>query len=146
MGLFESLHGGTQAFERELEQFRVRLAARGFVGGDLGETGDALGLLLVRLGQFSDFRFERAQQMEEFMATLLFDGLCALNAGLDLSYGVLDHRFAFNSKFRIALPDRSASRTSGFLASASIPFSNPRQCFTGLSRAMSGSTRSPMAA
>jgi hypothetical protein len=101
------------------------LGARGFVGGDLSEAGDALGLLLVRLGQFSDFRFERAQQMEEFMATLLFDGLSALNAGLDLSYGVLDHRFAFNSKFRIALPEQSASKTGDLLAGASIQFSNP---------------------
>jgi hypothetical protein len=63
--------------------------------------------------------------MEEFMATLLFDGLSALNAGLDLSYGVLDHRFAFNSKFRIALPEQSASKTGDLLAGASIQFSNP---------------------
>ena len=44
MGLFEAPHRGAQAVQGELEQFRVLLRAGGFVGGDLREPGDALGL------------------------------------------------------------------------------------------------------
>ena len=61
MRLLESAHGRAHAFQGEFEQFRILLRAGGFMGGEFGESGDALRLLLVRLGQSGDLRFQRAQ-------------------------------------------------------------------------------------
>ena len=47
MRFLEAFHGRAQSLKRMFEQLRILFRARGFVGGKLGEAGDALGLFIV---------------------------------------------------------------------------------------------------
>jgi hypothetical protein len=74
-----------------VEQPRVLLGAGRFVGGDLRKAGDALGLLAVGLGQLADLGLEGGQQLQQLAAAVFFDGLGTLDAGFNLSDGILNH-------------------------------------------------------
>src|SRR5437016_2157673 len=62
----ETVHRGRQPLQRKLQQFRVLLLPDGLVGRSLSETGNALRLVRVGLGQLGDLRLEPHQQAGEF--------------------------------------------------------------------------------
>ena len=58
-------------------------SARGFVGRNLRETGDALRLLVVRFGKLADLGFQRAEQLEQFAFAVFADGFRAADFRLN---------------------------------------------------------------
>jgi len=85
MGLFEAVDRGAQAAHGEFAQLGVLVSARGFVGGNLGEAGDAAGGFLVGFGQRGDFRFERGKQLDQLALLLRADGARLVDAGLNFA-------------------------------------------------------------
>jgi len=61
------------------EGFRILLGARGFVGGNLREAGNAFGLFVVGFRQLADLGLERAEQLEQLAFALFVDGVRAAN-------------------------------------------------------------------
>ena len=78
-----------------LQRFGILPGAGGFVGGNLREPGDALGLFLVRFRQCADLGLELAEQLDEF-------------AFVRFAYGVRAADFRLNFAFSRTL--RSSSR------------------------------------
>ena len=74
MGFFETLDGRPQSLQRMVQRLRILFVARGFVGRKLREPGDALRLLVVRLGKLADLGFQRAEQLQQFAFALFADG------------------------------------------------------------------------
>ena len=99
MGLFKTSHGGGEAVEGMLEQRGIFFLARGFVRGDGGETGDALRLLGIGLGQLRDLGLQRAQQAEQLRPVVTCAGTGLLELGFNFSDGFLNHnvRVSFGS-------------------------------------------------
>ena len=83
MGLFQFIHGRFQTENGMPEQFGILFSAGGFVGGKFGETGDALGLLLMSLGEHTDLRFQLSQQIQQLGAGLVLERAGAADAVFD---------------------------------------------------------------
>ena len=103
MRLFESGHRRAQAAQGELQQFGILFRARGFVCGDLGKTGNALGFLAVGLGKCGHLCFERAEQLEQFEPAIPL---------IASAPSILDSIFPMVSSI-IALPFNFKIRSSG---------------------------------
>src|SRR5208283_2479649 len=78
-----------------LEGLRVLAGARGFVGGELREAGNAFGLLVVRFLQRADLGLELAEQLEQFALALLAYGARVADLRLNFAYGFFNHRLNF---------------------------------------------------
>jgi len=82
MAPFKTIDGRFQAADGVFEQLGVLGLARGFVSRHFRKGSDALRLFKVRLGQFADFRFELAQQGEQFRPMALVESRGTLEATL----------------------------------------------------------------
>ena len=103
MGLLETFDGRLQPAQRELAQLRILFLPRGFVGGKPCKFSNALCLLTVRFGERADFRLERAEQLKQFVFSLIANGIRALNPRLNFANRFFDH----NSK--VCAAENSAS-------------------------------------
>src|SRR5665213_617481 len=91
MRLFNVLDGRAQSLQREFAQLRILLGARGLVRGKLRKTGDAVGLFALRFGKAGHFRFQRAEQLEQFLFAFGADIFRAADLGLNFADGVFNH-------------------------------------------------------
>src|SRR5437867_4440753 len=81
MGLFEALDRRRKPFKRQLQQVRVLLFTRGFMGREFSEARDALRVFLVSLRQRGDLRLQRGEQLQQVALALVRDRIGALYPG-----------------------------------------------------------------
>ena len=93
MGFLETFDGRTQSLNGKFAQLRILFRARGLVGRQLGEAGDAPGLFIVRFFQNPDLGLECAQQLEQFALAVVVDGIRAADARLNFANRFFVHDF-----------------------------------------------------
>ena len=75
------------------EGLGILIGARGFMGGDLREPGDTLGLFIMGFRQGANFGLELAEQLEQLALAVLVPGLRAADLRLNFANRFFNHGF-----------------------------------------------------
>jgi len=84
--------GGVQAGERGVDELGAFVRAGGLEGGDIGEAGDAAGVLLVGLGEGFDLGFQAGEDVEQFGPGVILDVCGGADFFFEFGDAVLNHR------------------------------------------------------